>query len=82
MADEMIDGKPVEDVMAVRLASEALRHLAADEERFATFQAELLAAGGDMPLGASREVAEQPPPDLLAGAQQTFVAVMIREGYQ
>jgi hypothetical protein len=82
MADRMIDGKPVEDVMAVRLASEALRHLAADKERFAVFRSEMLAAGGDMPLGASREVAERLTPDLLAAAQEIFVAAMIREGYQ
>ena len=82
MADRMIDGKPAEDVMAVRLASEALRHLAADPGRCATFQAELLATGGAMPLGASRVVTEQLTPDLLSGWQEIFVAAMIREGYR
>jgi hypothetical protein len=82
MADEMMDGKPVEAVMAVRLAGAALLHLAISKERFAVFQAELLAAGGDMPLGASREIAERLTPDLLAAVREIFIAAMIREGYQ
>jgi hypothetical protein len=82
MADRMLDGRPLEDVVAVRLASEALRHLATDEARFAAFQAWLLRTGGEMPLGVSRAVTEQLTPDLLSAAREIYLAAMIRGGYQ
>lgn len=50
MADRMLDGKQVEDVVAVRLATVALRYLAIDEVRFAAFRAWLLDTGGEMPV--------------------------------
>jgi hypothetical protein len=81
MADRMPDGNPAEDVLAVRLASEALRYLAADEARFAGFRAWLLLDGGAMPLGVSREVTEQLTPDLLSAWRGIYIAAMIGKGY-
>jgi hypothetical protein len=82
MADRILDGKQVEDVVAVRLASEALRYLAIDEVRFAAFRSWLLATGGEKPIGVSREMTELLTPDLLVSAWKTYKAAMIREGYQ
>jgi hypothetical protein len=81
MTDRMLDGMPAEDVLAVRLASEALRYLAADEARSAAFRGWLLLTGGAMPLGLSREVTEQLTPDLLSAWRGIYIAAMIGEGY-
>jgi hypothetical protein len=82
MADRMIGGKPAEDVMAVRYASEALRFVAADPDLFARFRRRILTQGGDMPLGASRMITEEMSAPMLDTVADIFIAAMVREGYQ
>ena len=73
---------PAEDTAAVRLAAEALRHLAADPGRFAAFRQEILDRGGSAPLGLDRAVIEMLTPRTLAGAREQFTLAMIAAGYE